>query len=157
VSRNSDFHAFLKTIISTAVSVPADTGASNVPSDVAVDGFLTTKIPGQTDTVNDAVINAIATIRENIVLRRMTRYQCDAGVTLGSYVHGKLCDDISVGGGTLQVGTQAAIVQMMAGSGADAEACCRKLAMHIVAANPSFIRSEDAPADLVEREKAIFR
>jgi len=147
-------------MISTALSsTTLEAAVINQPSPVAMDKFLTLQIPGGSDVVNDAVINAIATIRENIVLRRMSKYQCDADNTLGTYVHGKLCEDISMDGGVLQIGTQAAVVQVGANS-ADANslsACSRKLAMHIVAANPSYLRSQDAPTELVEREKAIFR
>ena len=37
------------------------------------------------------------------------------------------------------------------------EGGARKLAMHVVAASPLFLQAGDAPEDLVEREKAIFK
>ena len=33
----------------------------------------------------------------------------------------------------------------------------REIAMHIAAANPTYVRREDVPAELVEREKEIYR
>lgn len=160
VSRNGDFHLFLKSMMSTAANSPDVTAAiDNQPTPIAMDSFLSTQIHGQSDKVNDAVINAIATIKENIVLRRANKYHCATGSTLGTYVHGKLCDDIPLDGGVLQIGTQAAVVQMSAPVDTDDESLssnARKLAMHIVAANPSYLRSQDAPADVVERERAIF-
>ena len=39
----------------------------------------------------------------------------------------------------------------------DFQQLVKELAMHIAAANPLCVRREDVPADVVEREKAIFR
>lgn len=37
------------------------------------------------------------------------------------------------------------------------QALCKDIAMHIAAANPSYVSSEDVPADVIEKEKEIFR
>ena len=34
---------------------------------------------------------------------------------------------------------------------------CKDIAMHIAAANPSYVSSEDVPADVIEKEKEIFK
>lgn len=34
---------------------------------------------------------------------------------------------------------------------------CKDIAMHIAAANPPYVKPEDVPADVVEKEKEIFR
>jgi elongation factor Ts len=39
----------------------------------------------------------------------------------------------------------------------DFQGLARELAMHIAAANPQFVRREDVPVDVLEREKDIFR
>jgi len=39
----------------------------------------------------------------------------------------------------------------------DFHTLCKDIAMHIAAANPTCISPEDVPADLLEKEKAIFR
>jgi elongation factor Ts len=39
----------------------------------------------------------------------------------------------------------------------DFQTLARELAMHIAAANPQYVRREDVPADVLEREKAIYR
>jgi elongation factor Ts len=39
----------------------------------------------------------------------------------------------------------------------DFQTLARELAMHIAAASPLYVRREDVPAEVVEREKAIFR
>ncbi len=40
---------------------------------------------------------------------------------------------------------------------ADFQGLCKDIAMHIAAANPSYVSSEDVPAEVVEKEKEIFR
>lgn len=37
------------------------------------------------------------------------------------------------------------------------QALARDLAMHVVAANPTYLRREDVPADIVAREKSIYQ
>jgi elongation factor Ts len=39
----------------------------------------------------------------------------------------------------------------------DFQALAREIAMHIAAANPEYVRREEVPGDVVEREKAIYR
>ena len=39
----------------------------------------------------------------------------------------------------------------------DFQNLAREIAMHIAAANPQYVRREDVPAEIVERERAIYR
>jgi elongation factor Ts len=39
----------------------------------------------------------------------------------------------------------------------DFQGLAREIAMHIAAANPQYVRREEVPADVIERERAIFR
>ncbi len=39
----------------------------------------------------------------------------------------------------------------------DFQNLAREIAMHIAAANPQYVRREDVPADIIERERAIYR
>src|SRR6185503_9737984 len=39
----------------------------------------------------------------------------------------------------------------------DFQAMAREIAMHIAAASPQFVRREEVPADVLERERSIFR
>src|SRR5918995_1391398 len=39
----------------------------------------------------------------------------------------------------------------------DFQALTREIAMHVAAASPQYVRREDVPADLLEKEKAIYR
>ena len=39
----------------------------------------------------------------------------------------------------------------------DFHALCKDIAMHIAASNPTYISPEDVPAEIIEKEKAIFK
>jgi elongation factor Ts len=39
----------------------------------------------------------------------------------------------------------------------DFQALAREIAMHIAAANPQYVRREDVPGDVLDREKGIYR
>jgi elongation factor Ts len=39
----------------------------------------------------------------------------------------------------------------------DFQALAREIAMHVAAASPQYVRREDVPADIIERERGIFR
>ena len=39
----------------------------------------------------------------------------------------------------------------------DFQSLAREIAMHIAAANPQYVRREDVPADIIERERSIYR
>jgi elongation factor Ts len=39
----------------------------------------------------------------------------------------------------------------------DFQSLAREISMHIAAANPQYVRREDVPADIIERERGIYR
>lgn len=87
-------------------------------------------------TLEQARLELIAKIGENISVRRFVRYQASGGV-IGSYLHGT------------RIGV---LVQLQGGS----EALGKEIAMHIAASRPQFIREQDVSSDVIEREKDIF-
>ena len=88
-------------------------------------------------TVEQALSQLIATIGENMSIRRFERVEVD-GVT-AAYIHG---------GGKIGV---------LVGIAGDVDASlARGVAMHVAAANPQFISRDDVDAALVERERAIL-
>ncbi|GAM99400.1 translation elongation factor Ts [alpha proteobacterium U9-1i] len=98
-------------------------------------------------TVQDAVTNLIATIGENINLRRSAVLSGDA---IAVYVHNKL-------EGYENVGRLAVLVALdTTGDKAAAEAFGKKVAMHIASAAPLALSESEIPADRVEREKAVL-
>jgi elongation factor Ts len=85
------------------------------------------------ETVEEARKAMVARIGENIVVRRALATE---GANLGAYVHAG------------RIGVVAAL------EGGDEE-LAKDIAMHVTAANPQYVKPEDVPADVVEKEKNI--
>ncbi|WP_395648348.1 translation elongation factor Ts [Terricaulis sp.] len=100
-------------------------------------------------TVQEHVTNLIATIGENITLRRSATLAVGNGVVV-PYVHGKTGDTGNLG----RIGVLVAVEST--GDKAALEKIGKNVAMHIAAANPAALSEADIPADRVEREKAVI-
>ncbi len=101
------------------------------------------------EKVSDAVTQLIATIGENITLRRSAKLKVDNGV-VASYVHGKV-------DGSETLGRIAVLVALEStGDKAALESIGKKIAMHIASANPLALTEAEIPADRVEREKTVI-
>ena len=136
VGRNEHFQRFAKEV-ATAV---AQSKASSVEE------FLGETWPGSDVPVSQRVAEQIASIKENISVRRFARYESPENATLGSYVHG---------GG--KIGVLVEIVAQSGNKGADLEEVARDIAMHIAAAEPRFLRREDVTEKDLETEREIAR
>ena len=100
--------------------------------------------------------DAIVAIRENIsVAKAMQIQSVDGGILVG-YVHNKV-ESSTGGGGDALVGMSAAVVHV---EGAEDEAVLqyigKKLAMHVVAARPSYLEPKDVPAQEVAKERDLL-
>ena len=99
--------------------------------------------------VSDAVTQLIATIGENITLRRSAKLKVENGA-IAAYVHAKV-------DGKDNLGRIAVLVALEStGNTAELESFGKKLAMHIASANPLALSEADIPADRIEREKAVL-
>jgi elongation factor Ts len=99
--------------------------------------------------VSEAVTQLIATIGENIALRRSAKLKVKDGV-VAAYVHSKV-------DGADHLGRIAVLVALESkGDKAALESFGKKVAMHIASANPLALSEADIPADRVEREKAVL-
>jgi elongation factor Ts len=99
--------------------------------------------------VSEAVTQLIATIGENITLRRSAKLAVKTGV-VAAYVHAKV-------DGADNLGRIAVLVALeSAGDKAVLESFGKKLAMHIASANPLALSEAEVPADRVERERAVL-
>ena len=98
-------------------------------------------------TVGDAISSAIATIGENMTLRRAAMLEVKHGV-VASYVHGAVSDGI---------GKIAVLVALEStGKYDELAALGRQIAMHVAATNPAGLDSSTLDAATVEREKAVL-
>jgi elongation factor Ts len=98
-------------------------------------------------TVADAIANAIATIGENITLRRAKLLKVTNGI-IGTYIHSPLGDGVGKFGVLVALESPGKHPEL-AGFG-------RKLAMHVAAANPLALDSTSLDKETVARERAIL-
>jgi elongation factor Ts len=134
VARNEQFQGLVKMVGQVALDVGAD-----------VEKIKAAKV-GQL-TVENAIADAIATIGENMTLRRAASLEVGQGV-VSSYIHNAVVE----GAGKMGV-----IVALESTGKADELAALgRQLAMHVAAANPQAIEPSGLPADLVKREKDVL-
>lgn len=136
VARNEHFQSYATEVAGLALS-------GNVKD---VDALKALTLPSAGKNVGDALTSLIATIGENMNLRRATTLSVSNGV-VSSYVHNAL------GAGLGKIGVLVALE-----STADAGKLndfARQLAMHIAASKPEALSSEDVPAADIEREKAV--
>lgn len=133
VAKNADFQNFVSSV--------AECIAKTNPADV--EALKNTKL-NDTQTVGEALTEKIATIGENMNLRRFERYE---GVN-EAYVHG---------GGRIGV-----LVNFKLGDNAKAadetfKAAAKDIAMQIAAVMPRYVKEDEVPAEVVEKEKEILK
>jgi elongation factor Ts len=104
------------------------------------------------DAPQTRIRDLAAKLGENIRLRpgRYARFEIGGNSVFGLYVHntGKYKEGF---------GKSGVLLELAGGTSDAARALAKDLAMQIAAAQPKWIRREDAPADVVEQEKAIAR
>ncbi|MBI1180593.1 MAG: elongation factor Ts [Alphaproteobacteria bacterium] len=136
VARNETFQSFVQTVADLALANGGDQ-----------DVVLGTGYPDEARTVAEQLTHLIATIGENMAIRRMVSLAVDQGVVV-SYVHNP------VTGGLGKIGVLVALES--AGDTAKLEAFGRQLAMHIAAAAPQSVSPDDLDQDVVERERQVL-
>jgi elongation factor Ts len=134
VAKNDLFQAFVNGV--------ADVVLNQNPADV--EALKALDFPASGRNVADELSHQIATIGENMNVRRFARLESNSGVT-ASYIHG--------------AGKIGVLVQLDSDKHADPRVSetARLLAMHVAAANPQYLNRKDVPAEVVEREKDIMR
>jgi elongation factor Ts len=134
VARNEQFQGLVKMIAQVALEVGAD-----------LEKIKAAKVGSV--TVETAIADAIATIGENMTLRRAALLEVTPGV-VSSYVHNAVIE----GAGKMGV-----IVALESAGKADELAQLgRQLAMHVAAANPQAIDPAGLDPALVKREKDVL-
>jgi len=136
VARNEQFQDLVRSVATTALS-----------TDGAVETVAAANISGGDKSVADALTDAIATIGENMNLRRSAKLEVGEGV-VASYMHNAAGDGI---------GKIGVLVALESSGGADALAAIGKqVAMHVAATNPLAATKEEVPAEIADRERAVY-
>lgn len=108
---------------------------NNQPADI--DALMSMPVEKDGITVNETRQALVATIGEKIDVRRFINMETSDG-QFGCYLHG------------IRIGV---VVEMQGGD----EVLYKDIAMHIAATNPICVSADDVPADLLEKEKDIFK
>jgi len=103
--------------------------------------------PGTDRDVQGELTNLIATIGENMSLRRAAALSVSDGV-VAAYMHNKVAPDLG------KIGVLVALEST--GDKAKLEAIAKQLAMHVASANPRSLTVADLDKALVERERAVL-
>ena len=135
VARNADFQALVKDVAKVALKQGGE-----------VDGVLQAQASTGV-TVQEAISNAIATIGENMTLRRVAVLEVGEGV-IGQYVHG------ATGDGLGKIGVIVALESI--GKAEELHALGRQIAMHVAATSPLGLDAASIDPAVVEREKAVL-
>ncbi len=136
VAKNEQFQDLVRKVAKTALG-----------TDGSIDAIAAETIEGGSKSVADALTDAIATIGENMSLRRAAKIGVSNGV-VASYMHN------AAGDGLGKIGV---IVALESEGDADKlHAIGKQVAMHVAATNPLAATQAEIPADVAEREKAIF-
>jgi elongation factor Ts len=99
--------------------------------------------------VGDMITNLIATIGENMMLRRAARFEVAQGA-VAAYVHNKA-------EGASDLGRMGVLVAIEgAGDQAVLQELGRKIGMHVAATAPLSLSADDLDPAAIERERAIF-
>ncbi|MFP3382984.1 translation elongation factor Ts [Tritonibacter sp. SIMBA_163] len=125
VAKNADFQAMVSGIAKAALTVST------------VEELAEADLDGK--TVATTVTDKIATIGENMALRRMAKLE---GETVVSYVHNAATDGMG------KIGVLVAL------TGGD-EAIGKQVAMHIAAVNPAALSEADMDPAIVEKERQV--
>jgi elongation factor Ts len=136
VSRNELFQNAARAIAQAALNV----------ENAEVEAIAGTKLASG-ETVQDMVTQLIATVGENMMLRRAAAFAVQQGV-VASYIHNATAPDLG------RIGVLVALES--AGDKAKLRELGRKIAMHVAATQPLSLTTDDLDPAAVERERAIF-
>jgi elongation factor Ts len=125
VGKNADFQSMVSKIATAGLSVEA------------VDELANTNVDGK--PVSELITDAIATIGENMSLRRMAKI---SGETVVSYVHNSVADGMGK-------------IGVLVGLSGNNEAFGKQVAMHIAAANPTALNEASLDPVEIEKEKQV--
>jgi len=140
VARNDLFQKFVATVAELALT------------HVDLDRLKVAPYPGTGRKVEEELTHLIATVGENMSLRRMTRLHTAHGM-VGSYVHNAVAPNLG------KIGVLVAL-ESTANSGGAAERLSgvgRQLAMHVAAAKPQYLDIASVPETDLARERDVLR
>jgi elongation factor Ts len=136
VARNEFFQSFVKKCSNLVLTHKSD-----------IDALKALPFPDTGRSVDQELSNNIATIGENMNIRRAEYLEVSEGV-LVSYIHNKITEDLGKLGVIVAIESQAKQSELLEVG--------KQIAMHIAATSPKSLNIEDLDSDLVNREKEVL-
>ncbi len=127
VSKNEEFTGMIDTIGKTILGSNAKTLEEAL------------ELPTSEGTINDLIVAKTAKIGEKLSLRRFELVEKSDNEVFGSYLH---------------MGGKIAVLTVLDGANEDV---ARDVAMQAAAMKPQYLNSDEIPADVLEREKEVFK
>jgi elongation factor Ts len=135
VARNELFQNAARKVAKAALDVTGDVDA------------LTAAKTTDGEVVSDMITNLIATIGENMLVRRAARFSVPQGA-VAAYVHNAAAPEVG------RIGVLVAVEG--AGDQAALQDLGKKIALHVAATQPLSLSPDDLDPAAIERERAIF-
>ncbi|MGX1306324.1 elongation factor Ts [Amorphus suaedae] len=136
VARNEQFQKIVSAVAAEALASAGDR-----------DALLNAAFPGTGRTVGDEITEAIATIGENMALRRVAVLSVSEGV-VATYMHNAVADGLG------KLGVMVALES--AGKADVLNDLGRKIAMHVAAVNPLGVTPDEIDPAVIERERSVY-
>lgn len=136
VARNEKFQDFVKKVAAIALETADD-----------IEGLKAADF-GNGKTVSETLTDLIATIGENMSLRRMEKLTVDSGVVV-PYVHNAETEGLG------KIGVLVALETT--GSTDSLQGVGKQVAMHVAAAFPRFLNKESVDPSVVEKEREFLK
>ena len=136
VARNELFQNFVKKCSNLVLTHKTD-----------IDALKNLPFPDADRSVDQELSNNIATIGENMNIRRVEYLEVSEGVIV-SYIHNKITEDLGKLGVIVAIESQAQQNKLLEVG--------KQIAMHIAATSPKSLSIEDLDSDLVNREREVL-
>ncbi len=136
VARNEDFQGFVAKVAEIALDADGD-----------LEKIKAAPYTGTDRSVEEQLTQMIATIGENMSLRRAASLTVQTGAVSG-YMHSQVAPGLGKIGVLVALDSQAAEDKLVAFG--------KQLAMHVAAANPQSLSVEDLDPEALERERAVL-
>ena len=135
VSRNDEFQTFAKALADLALDVND------------LEALKGADFPGTGRTVEEELTQKIATIGENMTLRRMHKVSIETGLVV-PYMHNAVADGLGRIGVLVGLSSSADEAPLVA--------LGKQLAMHIAATSPAALSIDDLDPTMVQRERDVL-
>ena len=137
VSRNEKFQKFV-----------SDCSKIALTSDGTLDNLLKSKFIEGKNTVEEELTKNVATIGENLNIRRIEKITLEGPGSIVSYVHNSVSENL---------GKIAVILSLKSNADQNSlENIGKKIAMHIAASNPISLNLESLDPEIIDKEKQVL-